>query len=727
MISIPSDYEERVYAGVLGKIIGIYLGLPHEGWTYERIMAELGEITYYVHDRLNWPLVNTSDDISGMFTFLRAMPDNDYDPHLTPAQIGKTWLNYFIEGRSGSWWGGMGISSEHTALVRLLHGIDAPRSGSITVNGRIVAEQIGARIFVDSWAMVCPGDPELAADFARRAGSVSHDGEAIYGAQIVAAMEAQAFVESDLDNLLDVGLSLIPKDSAIYRETNDIRDQYAREKDWRKTREWIAGHYGYDRYGGNCHIVPNHGLVILGLLYGEDDFQKSLMITNTSGWDADCNSSAVGCLLGIKNGLAVFETGPDWRGPVADRLYLPTADGGRAITDAVTETYHIVNTGRALAGEEPVAPKAGARFHFELPGSVQGFRTEDSLDCRGTVTVDNVVGHSQRGKRCLGLRFQRLAPGRFARVAVATFTPPEARSAMTSAKYGVDREHGWKYNLLASPTLYSGQIVRAGVAADEGNHTPVVCRLYLRTYGPGDELVRKYGPEAMLESGGTYEFEWRVGDTGGEPIAEIGLEIAARDHADGGLYLDYLTWDGAPDVVLTCPPGGGNMWHHAWVDTVDIARYGKGRAYRLAQNEGTGLLITGTREWTDYCVSAVVSSEMARSFGIAARVQGLRRYYALLLCEDGSARLIKALNTDTVLAETDFAWDVVGNYELTLQVVGNQVVAGVDGQELFSVTDVDHPLTGGAVALVVEEGNLSTDAVRLQPVDQVQGIDGTFD
>jgi ADP-ribosylglycohydrolase len=52
-MTMPSDYVERVYAGVLGKIIGVYLGRPVEGWTHERIMAELGEINYYVHERLN--------------------------------------------------------------------------------------------------------------------------------------------------------------------------------------------------------------------------------------------------------------------------------------------------------------------------------------------------------------------------------------------------------------------------------------------------------------------------------------------------------------------------------------------------------------------------------------------------------------------------------------------------------------------------------------------------
>ena len=79
-------------------------------------------------------------------------------------------------------------------------------------------------------------------------------------------------------------------------------------------------------------MVPNHALIIHALLHGDDDFQRSLMIVNTCGWDTDCNAGNVGCLLGIKNGLATLATGADFRGPIADRLYLPTADGGRAIS-----------------------------------------------------------------------------------------------------------------------------------------------------------------------------------------------------------------------------------------------------------------------------------------------------------------------------------------------------------------------------------------------------------
>src|ERR671939_1513980 len=216
-MQIPNDYEERVYAGVLGKIIVVYLGRPFEGWSYERIMAELGAIAYYVHEKRNVPLIVTDDDISGTFTFLRALPDYGNSRDLTPEQIGRTWLNYIVDGRTTLWWGGLGNSTEHTAYLRLKDGIPAPRSGSSALNGKVVAEQIGAQIFIDGWAMVAPGDPELATDLAHRTASVSHDSEAIYGAQVVAAMEAQAFVEPDINKLIDTAVALIPKDSLIRR------------------------------------------------------------------------------------------------------------------------------------------------------------------------------------------------------------------------------------------------------------------------------------------------------------------------------------------------------------------------------------------------------------------------------------------------------------------------------------------------------------------------------
>jgi ADP-ribosylglycohydrolase len=692
---LPTDYIERVYAGVLGKIIGVYVGRPFEGWSYDRISKELGDVNYYVHEKLSVPLVVTDDDISGTFTFLRALEDYGCSRDITPEQIGKTWLNYLIENRTILWWGGMGNSTEHTAFMRLKSGMKAPETGSIATNGKVVAEQIGAQIFIDGWGMIAPGDPELAVEFARKAASVSHDGEAIYGAQVVAAIEAQAFVESDISKLLNTAVSFIPKDSIIYRMIDDLREWHSIDHDWRTTRNKLAGLYGYDKYGGNCHMVPNHGVIILALLHGEGDFQKSLMIANTSGWDTDCNSGNVGCIMGLRNGLAGIDDGPDWRGPVADRLYLPTADGGRCISDAVTETYRIVNMARALAGEEPVAPKGGAKFHFSLPGSVQGFREEQSVEAKGVSIVENAG-------QALAIKFSHLATGRAARVATATFITPEAAGM---GGYGV----------IASPTLYPGQTIKARLTADEANNRPVNVRLYLRAYNAEDTLTTIPGPVQEMQPGASHDCVWTVPDTEGYPIAEIGVEVSSEKRADGTVLLECLTWDGTPNLLFR-RPAGGTMWKRAWVNGADhFESPSITEPFRLIQDSGIGLIIQGTREWADYRVSSPITPHMARSCGIAVRVQGMRRYYALLLTE-GKVRLVKALDGEKKLAESDFAWETGRRIELSLEVAGNVLKAFVNRKQLFEVTDTQNPLTGGAVALLCEEGRCSAEWVRVEPM-----------
>lgn len=701
---ILDDYKERVYAGVLGKIIGVYVGRPFEGWTYEHIMERLGEVNYYVNEQLNTPLIVTDDDISGTFTFFRALADYNYDRNLTAQQIGQTWLNYLIENRTILWWGGMGNSTEHTAYLRLKSGIPAPKSGSIELNGKVVAEQIGAQIFIDAWAMACPGDPELAVEFAKKAGSVSHDGEAVYGAQVLVALESMAFIESDNDELLNTAVSFIPKDSIIYRMIDDIRNWHKQDNDWRKTRERIVANYGYDKYGGNCHIVPNHALVILGFLYGGDDFQKALMITNTSGWDTDCNGGNIGCLMGIKVGLEGINAGPDWRGPVADRLYLPTADGGRTITDAVRESYEIIKTNCALAGKPYTPPKNGMRYHFELPGSVQGFMVENSPESRGTAIIENVKGHSSIGSRSLAIHYNGVAKGRTARVATATFMPPEAINM-------------GGYSLYASPTLYSGQIIRGCLSTDSGNKTAIMCCPYIRFYGTDDRLMIRYGEKRQLSAGTEWAFDWKIESTDSAPIAEIGIEISSDTRADGTVYLDYISWDGTPSIIFKRPSTGGTIWQRAWVNAVDgsVGFFGHEMLYcRIIQNEGVGMLMQGTREWQDYTFSANINPHLTKSTGIAVCVQGLKRYYALLLCNDMKIRLIKELDGRKILAEMAFNWELDQNYQLALKTKGSEITAILNGKVISEVNDTNKPLLSGCVALVCEEGRVDFGSLKVE-------------
>jgi hypothetical protein len=548
--------------------------------------------------------------------------------------------------------------------------------------------------------MASPGDPELAASLARTAASVSHDGEAVHAAALLAAMEAQAFVDGDLDRLLDTGLSFIPKDSIIARLIGDLRDWRVGEPDWRVARERLAEKYGYHRYHGNVHVVPNHGLMILSLLWGDDDFSRTMSIVNTGGWDTDCNSGNIGCLMGIRVGLAGLSGNVDWRGPVADRLYLPTAEGGRAITDAVIEAGRIAAAGRRMASDEPIRPKDGARFHFEFDGAVQGFSADsDATGDRPVIT--NVEGGSSTGRRSLRCDFDHPGPGT-TRLTTPTFIPP-----------GAIRMIG--YQLLASPTLHAGQDVRAGVHLSDDATGPVEARLILAHYDGKDDLSWLRGAAEQLEPGGRAELAWQVPETGGQPIEEVGIEVSGQ--AKGAIHLDWLSWSGAPTVRLGRPVDGGTMWRRAWIDAVDVWEARMPESYRFSQNRGTGLISQGSLEWTDYRVEADVTPWMAAAAGLAARVRGLRRYYALLLTSEGRARVVRANDDVTVLADVPFEVENFRTYELALEVSGPRIRAWVDGVMLADVVDGSpRSLHGGAVGLVCEEGTMGSYEVRVAPV-----------
>ena len=708
---LPEDYAERVYSGVLGKILGVYVGRPVEGWLYSRIQDEFGDIEYYVHDRVGVPLIVVDDDISGTLAFLAAFRDNGYDLSLTSEQIGNAWLNYAIEERTIFWWGGIGNSTEHTAYLRMKNGVAAPRSGSMELNGPEVAEQIGSQIFIDGWAMLLPGQPDLAADLARRAAAVSHDGEAIYAAQVMAAMEAQAFVESDIDALLDTGLSVIPEASTIARLIRDVREWHRTEPDWRAARERLESEYGYDKYGGNVHVVPNHGVIILALLYGEGDWDRSMMIVNTCGWDTDCNSGNLGCLLGIRNGLPGFDGERDWRTPVADRLFLPTADGARTATDAVTEALVITNIARRIRGEDPLALKGGAKFGFHFPGSVQGFEVVD-----GAADVVNADGLGMDGQRALQIR---ATTGAAVHVATPTFITPEILSAPG-------------YGLQGTPRLHSGQTVTVAVCAAGPGTT---LRLAVQVYDEEDEVYTITGPAHAITAGEWVELSWVVGDTGGYPIATVGLIIDGQGDGSVEVAVDRLDWHGQPDVVLTRPvaptsgpfptPKGGTAWRRAWVDAMDLFEEGWGTGwpepYRLIQNSGRGMVLHGSEDWRDIEVSAGFTPHLAAATGLAIRTQGLRRHYSLVISNSGLVTLVKSVDGDErVLGEAPFDFQLYREVQLGLSAVGNAITASVDGQQLFEVVDDDGPLEYGGIALLCEEGRVGVGPVTVRPSTAIE-------
>lgn len=177
-------------------------------------------------------------------------------------------LNYIIENRTILWWGGLGRSTEHTAYLNLKNGMDAPESGAVRTNGTTLAEQIGAQIFIDAIAMACPDDPELAVSLVRKAASVSHDGIAVEAACHLAALEAMAFTEKDVNVLLDRAGGYV-QNQVLKDMIGDVRDICSRESDWRKVRDYLDPKYGYEVFPGCCHMIPNHAMVIAAILLAE--------------------------------------------------------------------------------------------------------------------------------------------------------------------------------------------------------------------------------------------------------------------------------------------------------------------------------------------------------------------------------------------------------------------------------------------------------------------------
>jgi hypothetical protein len=271
------------------------------------------------------------------------------------------------------------------------------------------------------------------------------------------------------------------------------------------------------------------------------------------------------------------------------------------------------------------------------------------------------------------------------------------------------------YGLLASPTLYPGQTVRAALFADEKNSGSVDVGIQLQSYGQEDQPVALDGPRQNLHPGNRIQLEWQIPDLDGAPIVQVGVSISSPEPAAGVIYLDWLSWDGSPNVTFRRPDAHGAMWKRQWVNAADHFEDRIGEAFRVIQNRGRGLVITGTREWADYNVQASLTPHLAKAFGLAVRVQGLERYYALLLSDQNTARLIKRLDGETVLAEQTFAWNFDQDYHLQITVQGNQILATVNGTMLFNVEDFERPLSGGGIALVCEEGHIGTDEVSVLP------------
>lgn len=688
---IPHDYVERCYAGWLGKIIGIRHGAPVESWDYEKIRELIGEIDGYLVDYNEFA---SDDDSNGPLCFIRALDDYNSAGELTPEQIGLTWLNYAPCEHGFFWWGGYGSSTEHTAYLNLRAGIMAPRSGSVEQNGSTIAEQIGGQIFIDAWGLVIPGNPALAASYAAKAASVSHGGNGVYGGMFVAAAISAAFTAKNMDEALDKAFSVIPGDCEYARMVADIRRYHALEEDgdWRKCYEYIRERWGYGRYPGSCHIIPNAAVVVMSLLYARGSFDRALNICVMAGWDTDCNAGNTGAIIGTLLGLEGI--GYDkWRRPVNDFLAASSVIGSMNITDLAQNVRYFSRLAYRLAGEncdprwDGFLGKDASRFNFELPGSTQAFRMRG---CREMLLLheDRL---QRRGLGCLKALFKDVLAGQKLQLYQQTYYRPR-------------HFHDSRYDPAFSPLLYPGQTVSAWVMCGAG------ARLRAAIYAwDGNTENMLSGPELDLPAGEWARLEYRLPALSGSCMEEAGvlLTVLESGKSEALVYFDDMDFSGCPDYTLDFGAERIEDWGGLHKEVSQMTRL-KG-IWTLEEGclSGScpdfGEAYTGDTAWENVEVTCRLKPLTGALWGFNMRVQGAIRSYSV--AADGRCLLLqKNDNGYLTLASAPYDWPLGEVRTLAARAEGDMLTVMEDNRILLSYKDENNPYLAGMVGLRVERG-----------------------
>ncbi len=304
----------------IGKNIGGTVGAPYEG------KRELLEVTGFA-SRKGEPLPN--DDLDLQLIWLCALEELG-PQRLTCRELAEYWVSYIPP-----YWNEYGVGKANVA-----GGILAPMSGEF--ENKKWKHSNGAWIRSEIWACLAPGYPQIARRYAFEDACVDHGlGEGTVAEQFTATVESLAFFRSDIRGILEEGLSAIPADSRVAKAVRTVMEGYDAGKSWKDVRLELIEQ---SKDIGWFQAPANIGFCVLGLLYGEGDFKKSVLTAVSCGDDTDCTGATVGAFLGIlygKDGIPA-----DWAEYVGDRIVTCSVNNGynrvRKIQDCNTLTERVM-------------------------------------------------------------------------------------------------------------------------------------------------------------------------------------------------------------------------------------------------------------------------------------------------------------------------------------------------------------------------------------------------
>jgi hypothetical protein len=517
-----------------------------------------------------------------------------------------------------------------------------------------------------------------------------------------------AFAEKDVNQLILKGLNYV-SDPQLIKLVHDVMDQCHQSTDWRTVREWISIHHGYEKYPGNCPMVTNHAVVIMALLMAGDDFQKSISIATSAGWDTDCNAGNVGCLNGIRLGLDAINSGADFRGPVADQMYVVSADGGECLTDAVLETRKIVSAAAALNAETVEHP--ASRYAFEFRGSTQGFQLHGENKIGQAVKrVSNAF--DTKGEYGLLVQYEGLAKGVKGTVSAKTFVDLEPKGVKGTSYFEV----------IASPTLYATQTVKATVQAYSDMNPDL--RFFIDYYNANDEIVTLAAAEHTSLKKGVNSITWQIPSTDGHSIYRIGFELSSSKRLDGEITIQNLDWSGAPDHFAMgksmelspslTPWTTSTTWLQSFVSSASNYAPDYVTTFSVSHSDNNGIVTTGTRDWYDYIVESAITFSQQIAAGLVARSRGHQRYYAAVLTK-GMAVIVKRRDKKVIiLASVPFNYTIDEVHHMGFKVNKNHLTMLIDGKECVHASDDEY--VSGAAGYLVDEGAILCDGFTVNKI-----------
>jgi len=279
-------YRDKMMGGWIGQIIGVCWGAPTEFRWQDAIIPE-EDVPAWTPEMINNGF--GQDDLYVEMTFLRTLEEYGLDVDIRQAGID------FANSEYGLW------CANAAGRKNLRRGIAPPDSSHPEFTN--CPNDIDYQIEADYAGLISPGMPNAVIAFGEKFGRLMNYGDGVYGGQFMGGMYAEAFFTSDLQQIIAAGLACIPAESQYAEMVRDLVAWHREAPDdwqatWRRCQEKYREDPTYQQASnGGIDVKINGAYVLMGLLYGEGDIEKTTIISMRCGQDSDCNpSSAVGVL-----------------------------------------------------------------------------------------------------------------------------------------------------------------------------------------------------------------------------------------------------------------------------------------------------------------------------------------------------------------------------------------------------------------------------------------------